>query len=119
MSTRVDPVFHCVLWEGRKDRDGYGIDGRKRVHIEAWRAEFGDVPEGFELDHTCRRRACSFVPHLEAVTRGENEKRKLWRYRVRIKSCPKGHVMTDALVTPEGGRLCRTCMRDWQSRGHR
>lgn len=113
MTTVRDPVFGCVLWTGRKDRDGYGRDGRRQAHIVAWEREYGPVPEGFELDHTCRERACHFVPHLEAVTRAENLKRRSWRYRTRIAKCQKGHSMVDALVTSKGGRLCRTCAEEW------
>jgi hypothetical protein len=112
-----DPVFGCLLWRGRLDADGYGRDGRRKAHIVAWEAEHGAVPEGFELDHECRRRACCFVPHLAAVTRSENLKRRELRHRLRIKKCQRGHDMSDAAITGEGGRLCRTCMKEWQLRG--
>lgn len=112
MSVVVDKVFGCVLWTGRKDKDGYGLNGRRRVHIAAWEEAFGPMPDGFEAEHTCRRRNCLLVAHLEAVTRSENEKRKSWRYRSRMKMCSKGHSLNGALVTPEGGRLCRTCHQE-------
>lgn len=109
MNTQRDPVFGCMRFVGRLDADGYGRIGRRKAHIVAWEAAFGVVPEGFELDHVCRRRNCCAVAHLAAVTRAENLKRREWRYRVKMKLCARGHSLEGALVTPEGGRLCRTC----------
>lgn len=106
-------VFGCELATGRLDRDGYAYHGSSRAHIVAWWRVHGDVPEGLVLDHLCRRRHCSAVHHLEAVTQSENEKRKAWKYRARRGVCPKGHPLaTNGVVTPEGGRVCRQCNRD-------
>ena len=104
-------IFGCRLSSGPFDRDGYAFSGRSRAHIAAWTAVHGQVPEGLVLDHVCRRRACCAVEHLEPVTQGENEMRKRWAYRARIKACPAGHPfgVGGAIVTPEGGRVCRTC----------
>jgi hypothetical protein len=110
VSAERDPVFGCELVTSRLDRDGYAYHGRSRAHIVAWEREHGQVPEGKELDHLCRRRNCIAVHHLESVTRGENERRKSWRYRARVKWCPAGHALElYAVVTPEGGRVCRRC----------
>lgn len=112
MSTERDPVFGCVLWTGRKDKDGYGYHGRSRAHIVAFEAVNGPVPDGLVVDHGCRRRACCFEPHLEAVTKSENERRKSWKYRAKRTKCKRGHDMTTAMVSPEGGRICRTCNQE-------
>lgn len=105
---RIDPVFGCHLFAGRLDRDGYGRVHGKLAHVVVWERDHGKVPDGYELDHVCRRRSC--LRHLELVTRTENERRKSWKRRVRIKQCPKGHDMATAMVTPEGGRICRSCV---------
>lgn len=113
MTTTRDPVFGCVLWDGPKDKDGYGFHGRSRAHIVAYEAEFGPVPEGFELDHLCRRRNCIALHHLEPVTKAENQKRKSWRYRAKRTHCFKGHDMkANRIITNEGGVVCRQCNRD-------
>lgn len=113
LSAEHDPIFGCLLATGRRDRDGYAFHGQSRAHIAAWLAAGRELPAGHELDHLCRRRNCTALHHLEAVTRAENERRKSWRYRSRRALCPAGHalVMT-GVVTPEGGIVCRSCNRE-------
>lgn len=113
----VDPVFGCFIWQGRTDkRDGRALVWRGNKPAQAQRAVYedyvGPIPEGMELDHTCRNVRCVRPAHAEAVTRSEQEKRKNWRYRVRIVKCKNGHdLKVNAMVTPSGGRVCRTCSR--------
>ena len=109
-----DKTFGCLLWTGQLDPDGYGVTGPRspRAHVLRWRAAGRAVSDGLVLDHLCRRRACAELLHLEAVSRSVNELRKSWRVRCRRGTCPVGHRMTDVVVTPEGGRLCRTCTRE-------
>lgn len=63
----------CWIWTGAKNSRGYGqlkIDGRSRyAHRLAYEHWQGLIPEGFELDHLCRTRACVNPAHLEPVTR--------------------------------------------------
>lgn len=118
-SWTVDPIFGCWLWTGRADkRDGRAIVWRGKSPVSAQRAVYedrvGPIPEGLELDHLCRRPHCVAPHHAEPVTRSENEKRKSLSYRARRTKCPKGHDMTTAAVTHEGGRVCRTCNREAQ-----
>ncbi len=113
MSWRLDPVFQCHLWTGKLDRDGYGFHGRTRAHIKAWVDANGEIAEGLELDHLCRRRNCVALHHLELVTRSENELRKRFKYRVKRKTCPRGHDLTaNRAVTEAGGIVCRECNRE-------
>lgn len=113
MSTTRDDTFGCELFTGRTTKSGYGRDGLRGAHVVAWEAAYGPVPEGFVIDHLCRRRSCVAVHHLEAVTRSENELRKGWGYRVRRKLCAKGHELAlHGVVTPEGGKVCRQCNRE-------
>src|SRR5262245_38540844 len=112
-SNMYDLVFGCEIALGRRDRDGYVLRGRDRAHRLAWERVHGPVPDGMELDHVCRRRDCIALHHLELVTRSENEKRKSWRYRMCREACANGHELrTTAIVTPEGGRVCRSCNRE-------
>ncbi len=51
----------CHIWTARLDQDGYGTfsyQGRQRLaHRLAYQWANGPIPEGLELDHTCRNRA--------------------------------------------------------------
>lgn len=77
----------CILWMGRLNSNGYalpplGEDGSQlyyNVHKEAWIVEFGpaSIPEGWQLDHLCRRRSCINIIHLEPVTTATNNARRI------------------------------------------
>ncbi|HEY1554847.1 MAG TPA: HNH endonuclease [Kofleriaceae bacterium] len=113
----VDRVFGHWIWTGAIDeRDGSGLIWRGprpvRAYIIVFDKERGPIARGLVRDHLCRLRLCVAPHHLEPVTKDENERRKSWRYRVRIARCPAGHdLKLFAIVTPEGGRVCRECNR--------
>ena len=78
---KQDPETGCLAWQGLLGlTGGYGrISVANRdvyVHRAAWELENGPVPEGFELDHLCRNRACVNLEHLEPVTHRENVVRR-------------------------------------------
>lgn len=68
----------CWIWK-RSLVYGYGClrrAGRTRsAHVEFYVTKHGPVPEGTELDHLCRNRACVNPDHLEPVTRQVNTQR--------------------------------------------
>lgn len=78
---RVKEEGDCLIWQGATSH-GYGAIGigsskdgtRKvaRVHRVVFEHLIGPVPEGLELDHICRHRACVRIGHLEAVTHAVN-----------------------------------------------
>lgn len=108
----IDPVFGCELATGRLDREGYAFEGKTRAHIAAWERAHGQRPEGMEIDHRCRRRACRALHHLRLVTRSENEKLKSFKHRLKV-PCPVGHDMEiNRAITPEGGVTCRACNKE-------
>jgi hypothetical protein len=66
----------CWEWTGYRDKDGYGMFGLRgagrRAHCVAWTLDHGQIPDGAEIDHLCRNRACVRPSHLELVTHREN-----------------------------------------------
>ena len=114
---RVD-VGDCWLWTGGTDTYGYGkisVNNQTRyTHRLMWETLVGPIPEGLEMDHLCRQRACMNPDHLEPVTKSENGRRGHGSTTTR---CKHGHV-GEFFITTEGKRRCQSCARD-QSRRSR
>ncbi len=84
LSERKDPEA-CWPWKGSIAGGGYGMfwfEGRM-VLAHRWAFLQGrEIPEGTELDHLCRNRACVNPGHLEPVTHMENIDRGRRKRRV-------------------------------------
>lgn len=106
----------CWEWVGSRDEDGYGRQGvgssNRLAHRLSYLIFVGPIPDGLELDHLCRNRACVNPDHLEPVThrvnclRGEAPRRT---------HCPRGHRYTAENTRPATatqGRKCRACERE-------
>lgn len=74
----------CIEWIGGRTTAGYGSfaartarGAEKKVMAHRWSYEHhvGAIPEGLDLDHLCRNRACINPEHLEPVTRAVNIQR--------------------------------------------
>lgn len=66
----------CWIWQLSLTTQGYGRVQWKGnfyvVHRQLWLESGRIIPEGLELDHLCRVRACANPDHLEPVTHLEN-----------------------------------------------
>lgn len=114
-----EPNSGCWLWLGHLQR-GYArfrANGRKHVaHRWSWEHVNGPVPEGLQLDHLCRRRACVNPSHLEPVTARENNLRgaSVTAANARQTHCRRGHAFTaDNTYTFRNSRVCRECRREY------
>lgn len=115
----VDGQTGCWNWTGGKTPGGYGRIGRfDYTHRLTYKTLVGRIPDGLQIDHLCRNRACCNPEHLEPVTQRENILRSpvaLAAINARKTHCKRGHEFTSAntVIVPRG-RKCRTCMEQRQ-----
>lgn len=75
----------CWIWLCYRNKDGYGRIGGRPAHCVLYEQKYGKVPDGFQLDHKCKIRACVNPDHVEPVTSAENTRRgKQVRLSMRI-----------------------------------
>ena len=91
----------CVIPTTHKlNSDGYFryhrpeiCKGRKPLvmfHRLVWEKTYGEIPEGYEIDHICRNRACCNVKHLQMLEGSEHAiKGNRIRYRDRKEEAKK------------------------------
>ena len=111
----------CWIWMASRDSLGYGQinkgrhgEGVIRAHRVAYELLVGPIPEGLELDHLCRVRACLNPTHLEPVTHRENVLRGTSPVArlARQTHCIHGHPLSGAnlyLRPDTGARQCKAC----------
>lgn len=107
----------CIEWVGGKTVGGYGVfsvrpgrsDPKKDMaHRWAYEHFVGPIPDGYDVDHLCRNRACVNPDHLEPVSRAEN----IRRAAAAKTHCPSGHPYDEknTLMSPNSAhRRCRAC----------
>lgn len=108
----------CHIWRWAKIGLGYGNfwnQGRTvLVHRYVWEQHHGPIPEGLEIDHQCRVKACCNVDHLRLVTHKVNSTENSNSVGAKNKPkthCPAGHAYTpeNTRINRAGSRVCRTC----------
>lgn len=111
----------CWIWQLSTPAPGYGritINGKSGLyaHRVAYEAFVGPIPDGLELDHLCRVRACCNPAHLEPVTPQVNNRRGMapGAVALRREMCLFGeHAYAEHGVVWGGRRSCRQCRIDY------
>jgi hypothetical protein len=115
LARNLKDIDGCLVWTGHIMPNGYAKinlgrrgEGSDYAHRVAYRLKNGEIPQGLEIDHLCRNRACSNTDHLEAVTHIENNLRG---FRATKTECIRGHSLSgDNLYRDtQGHRQCWQC----------
>lgn len=80
-------INDCWIWQGRKDKDGYGIMWNKKAtkaHRYSYEIHFGQIPNNLIICHKCDNPGCVNPKHIYAGTHSDNAKDKIDKIRHKI-----------------------------------
>lgn len=107
----------CWVWTGKRNRDGYGLWGRKYAHRASMEIDGQPPGKAFVL-HRCDNPPCVNPTHLYLGTPQDNMRDAIARglhpgnpKKGERTHCDNGHEFagTNLIIHPSGGRICRIC----------
>lgn len=106
-----DPDSDCIVWTACKNSKGYGCFERTLAHRWIYSWSKGDIPKGTHIHHTCQRKECVRLSHLEPLSFREHAQEHAPDY------CKWGHPLfgRNMRYRRDGRRVCRTCA-GWKGR---
>jgi hypothetical protein len=122
--SKVNVDGPCWEWVGQLNAQGYGVFSFRRkdesAHRWLYQQLVATVPDGLELDHLCRNRACVNPDHLEPVTHKVNVLRGsgVAAEHARKTRCIRNHELagSNLRIRIKAGRyverVCRQCFND-------
>lgn len=122
----------CIVPKSHKlNKDGYfrkqvWVDGKLKptlYHRHKWVLVNGEIPDGYEIDHKCKNRACCNVEHLQLLlstehrtkdNKGRNSDKKQQAYDVWLQQ--NKSITGMALAELVGVSFSATCkwIREWK-----
>ena len=118
---KVDKFGECWEWTGARMPRGYGRfrDGERTVYVHrfVWEQEYGPIPKGILVCHSCDNPPCVRPEHLFLGTQVDNMADMLYKHGHYLSNqlhCPQGHEYDDANTYRDsvGARHCRRCARE-------
>ncbi len=122
----MDLNTKCWIWQGAKNRKGYGqkrLKGKLWItHRLSWHTFNGPIPEGIQVLHKCDTPSCWNPEHLFLGTNQDNvddkmRKKRHWTFSKT--ACKNGHPYTEGLYRirkSDNSRQCKLCERELQRR---
>lgn len=120
---KIDTSGECWPFTGALNDKGYARiqwveRGQRRsvlLHRAMYEAHIGPIPDGLQIDHLCRNRACVNPEHLEPVDQRTNVLRGIGPTAVHAAKthCIHGHPLVEGNLLPQPNRWrkCRECAR--------
>jgi hypothetical protein len=121
--SKVDKTGDCWIWKASLTHSGYGQfyhqGGPVRAHRLSYEMEYGPIPNGMYVLHSCDTPACVNPKHLSVGTQKDNLEDMKSKGRgnggpTPLKEfCKRGHRIGDNPSLTKDGRRCRTCAREY------